>query len=171
MIVWGKDMNKKAMIQIAILSMVFMAGVLSSSLYTKTNIESPSNTNQNIIYDIPSPGNTIKESQIEVYNDRVIINIKDARWAKFTPTGSMMPTFSNDSYAIEIEPKSPDEIQIGDIISYRYQDISIIHRVIDKYIGSDGETYFVMKGDNNPTRDPFDVPYRDVERKAVALIY
>ena len=45
-----------------------------------------------------------------------------------------------------------DQINIGDILVYRYQDTVITHRVVDKYY-SNGHLAFRTKGDNNKTVD------------------
>ncbi|MFC2134860.1 hypothetical protein ACFLTH_09600 [Bacteroidota bacterium] len=120
----------------------------------------------------PSPSDWVKNEQIEVYSDRVILDIKDAQWAVFTNTNSMDPIFDETSNGIEIVPKSEADISIGDIVSYNseYADGSIIHRVI--YKGQDEQgTYFIMKGDNNPTSDPGKVRFSQMNRVLVAVIY
>jgi|TARA_B100001971_G_C17976007_1_gene424840 hypothetical protein len=120
----------------------------------------------------PSPGDWIKESQIHVYNDKVIIDIKNAEWASFWNTNSMDPLLDETSNGIEIKPKSENDIQVGDVISYvSEEDFStIIHRVVD--IGYDEEgRYFTMRGDNNSAEDPERVRFYQVQRVLVAVIY
>ncbi|MFH1589043.1 MAG: hypothetical protein ABIB43_00555, partial [archaeon] len=119
-----------------------------------------------------SPSDWIKENQIEVYSDRIIIDLKNAEWATFTNTNSMDPIFDETSNAIEIVPESEDEINVGDIVSYEseFADGTIIHRVV--YKGQDElGTYFVMKGDNNPSSDPGRVRFEQIRRVLVAIIY
>lgn len=121
---------------------------------------------------IPSPMNFFSEEQIKVYKDRVILDADNIQWAAFEDTKSMLPIISNNSNALQIVPKCPEEIQLGDIVSYRskYADGIIIHRVA--YIGTDNEgTYFILKGDNNPSSDPGKVRCSQIERKVVAIIY
>jgi hypothetical protein len=128
-------------------------------------------TNENS-RDKPSPMDYFTESQIKVYKDKVLLDAKDIQWASFEDTKSMLPVISNNSNALQIVPKCPDEIQLGDIISYKsnYADGIIIHRVV--FIGSDDDgTYFVLKGDNNPSSDPGKIRCSQIQRKVVAILY
>jgi c-di-AMP phosphodiesterase-like protein len=122
--------------------------------------------------DIPSPYDWIKEEQIKVYNDQIIIKLKDAKWATFTNTKSMDPVIDRKSNAIEIVPKSEEDIHVGDIVSYksRYIQGVVIHRVIKKEKDKYG-TYFIMKGDNNPYSDPEKVRFNQIKRVLVIIIY
>jgi len=65
-----------------------------------------------------SPQDRIKDWQIEVYQNRVVINIDDAQWAAFADTNSMDPVLDKGANAIQIVPKSEDDIKVGDIVSY-----------------------------------------------------
>ncbi|MBC8500212.1 MAG: hypothetical protein H8D38_00415 [DPANN group archaeon] len=120
----------------------------------------------------PSPSDWIKENQIEVYSDRIILDIQNAEWAIFTNTNSMDPVIDEHASAIEIVPQSEADINVGDIVSYEseFADGSIIHRVV--YKGQDEEgVYFIMKGDNNPTSDPGKVRFHQIKRVLVVIIY
>ena len=122
--------------------------------------------------DISSPADHIEESAIEVYSDKVILNIANPQWARFTDTNSMDPVLDQGSNAIEIIPQSPDAIHVGDIISYEnaISGGTIIHRVSE--IGYDDNGWFaVTKGDNNPTADPMKVRFDDIQRLVVAIVY
>jgi signal peptidase I len=167
-------MNKKAFLKAFAITLVFMLGFLTSNIYAGINTERPSTIDlgDNRTDEVPSPSKWIQEDQIGVYSQRVILDIEDPQWAMFTDTHSMEPVLSSRSYAIEIVPESPDEVNIGDIVSYesKYADGIIIHRVIDKGYDSDG-VYFVMKGDNNPTQDPGKIRFDQLQRVVVAIIY
>src|SRR3989338_6680258 len=65
-----------------------------------------------------SPQDHVKESQIIVLEDKVILDIKDVSWTTFTDTNSMDPLLDTGSNGIEIKPKSIEDIKIGDVISY-----------------------------------------------------
>ena len=120
----------------------------------------------------PGPADRIVESQIFVYNDRVLLDIENAQWSRFADTKSMEPVLHAGANAIQVVPQSPNEIQVGDIISYRseFADGIIIHRVIHK--GEDPlGTYFIAKGDNLPTSDPGRIRFDQIERVVVAIIY
>ena len=119
-----------------------------------------------------NPKDRIPEKAIAVYKDRIILDLQNAQWATFTDTHSMEPVLFKGANAIEITPKSVDDIKVGDIISYRseYAEGSIIHRVV--YKGQDDEgTYFIMKGDNLQTSDPGRVRFEQIDRVVVAIIY
>lgn len=121
----------------------------------------------------PSPYDRVTEDKIHVLKDKIVIEIDDAVWARFTDTNSMDPVIDIGSNAIEIVPKSDcSDIHIGDIISYdsKYSDGTIIHRVIEKGYDSRG-LYFILKGDNNPRNDPGKVRCSQVQRIVIAVIY
>ncbi len=117
-----------------------------------------------------SPGDHIPEQDISVYEDRVIIKLEGAKWASFADTNSMDPVFDKDNNAIQIVPTSPDQINVGDIISYKQGSKVIIHRVVEKNIDGDG-WYFIVQGDNNAAADPGKIRFADVTRLTVAVIY
>ena len=117
-----------------------------------------------------SPQDRIAERDIEVYPDRVVINLEGAQWARFADTNSMDPIIDRGVNALQIAPKSMDDIEVGDIISYQSGERVIIHRVIEKAIDEQG-WYVTAKGDNNPTADPNKVRFEDITRVLVAVIY
>tara|TARA_B100000315_G_C14470783_1_gene538210 strand:- start:172 stop:642 length:471 start_codon:yes stop_codon:yes gene_type:complete len=120
--------------------------------------------------ELHSPSDWIKEKQIKVYPNQVIININEPMWASFTNTNSMDPFIDENSNAIEIKPKSPLDIKVGDVISYQTKYSIIIHRVVK--IDQDKEgIYYLVKGDNNKITDPFKVRFKDVVGVVVAVIY
>jgi hypothetical protein len=124
------------------------------------------------VIDRPSPGDWIKEDQIKVLDNQVIIELKNAKWSKFTDTRSMDPIIDKTSNAIEIVPRNEEDINVGDIVSYRsnFAEGSFIHRVIEKETDKDG-VYFVIKGDNNQKPDPGRIRFSQIERVLVAVIY
>jgi len=91
----------------------------------------------------------------------------------------MDPLLDEDSHAIEISPATPEQINVGDIISYQTEMGVIIRRVVenrgdeeDGENGEDGEgIYYIVKGDNNKFHDPFKVRFADVVGVVVAIIY
>ena len=145
---------------------------------TNTNtIESTTDTiintfRSNRPQELSSPYDHIKENQIHVYDSRIIIDIDDPEWATFTDTNYMDPVIDYGANAIEIIPKTQNEVHVGDIVSYRsdYAEGIIIHRVIGTGYDSVG-WYAVMKGDNNPEKDPGKVRFEQIQRIVVAIIY
>lgn len=120
--------------------------------------------------EIFSPSDWIKQDQIKVYSNKVIIELEQPTWASFTNTNSMDPFLDETSNAIEIKPSSPESIQPGDIISFHTEFGIIIHRVIEK--GEDEEgIYYTVKGDNNSFQDPFKVRFSQIQGVLVAIIY
>lgn len=117
-----------------------------------------------------APQDFIKEEQIMVYDDKIVIDVSNVTWAGFESTGSMTPTLSEDANALEIEPLSPEEIKKGDIISYETSDGIIIHRVVE--IGEDEQGWYALtKGDNNKLNDPYKVRFSQVQRLLIGILY
>ncbi len=129
--------------------------------------DSPNLFSSNEIY---SPSDWIKEDQIKVYNNKIVLEIFNSTWAKFTNTNSMDPFIDESANAIEILPDDPDMISIGDVISYQTIGGIVIHRVIDKGYDNKG-IFYTVKGDNNSFKDPFKVRYEDIKGVVVAVIY
>jgi len=122
--------------------------------------------------DKSSPYDWIKPYQISVYNDQVIIKIENPEWSMFTDTKSMDPIIDSTSNAIEIIPKSEDDIHLGDIVAYKsnYKDGTVTHRIIE--IGNDAFGWYArLKGDNNDRIDPGKVRFEQIKRVVVAIIY
>ena len=122
--------------------------------------------------DRDSPVDRIKESQIHVYDDVVVIEIDNPEWSTFTDTNSMDPVIDKGANAIHIVPSSENELSVGDIVAYEseYSDGTIVHRIIEISEDEDGK-YFIMKGDNNPEPDPGRVRFSQIKRVLVAIIY
>ncbi len=120
----------------------------------------------------PYPKDRIKEEQIKIYPDKVVIEIKGARYASFADTHSEEPFLGAGSNAIQITPKSPEDIQIGDIISYRsfLTGEIIIHRVI-KMDKDDKGIYYTAKGDNNKDPDKERIRFEQIKSVLVGVIY
>ncbi len=148
---------------ILLLSIIFLAGFLSHGFYINY-FENPT--------DLPGPHPHLQEDQIELQNDQVILHLPQAQFASFTPTHSMDPVLDSDAHALEITPKTENEIHIGDIISYQseYAEGTLIHRVINIQKDEQG-TYFTLKGDNNPEPDPGKVRFEQIKRVLVAILY
>jgi hypothetical protein len=119
-----------------------------------------------------SPPDHIKEENIHVYSDRVIIEIQNPEWATFTPTKSMDPVIDVGANSIQIVPQNESIIGLGDIASYEseYATGTIIHRIV--YIDKDElGTYYHLKGDNNILKDPGKIRFNQIRRITVGIIY
>jgi len=122
--------------------------------------------------ELASPQDWIPENNIRVEKDKVIIYIEDAQWARFTDTNSMDPVLDDGSNAIQIPPEKPEDIQVGDIVSYKsqYNDGRIIHRVVETGYDKDG-WYCIMKGDNNKNADPGKIRFEDIYTVTIGILY
>jgi signal peptidase I len=153
----------------ALVLSIFSLGFISAYLVVllENNVETPfsfSKSEQDI-----TPSNVINEKDIKVYNDRVVIYIDGAKISRYAPTGSMRPTFDEYSNGIKITPESENDINVGDIITYRDGEDLIVHRVVEK--GEDQEgTYFITKGDNNAIVDG-KIRFSMIDSKTIAILY
>lgn len=131
-----------------------------------------------------SPKDRISENQIHVFKDKIVIDVNNPSWSSFVNTNSMDPVFDYGANGIEVLPNNPLDIQVGDVISYEYQDKNneyqdkntnniksiIAHRVVE--IGKDEKgIYYIAKGDNNVIKDPEKVRFEQVKGVLVGLIY
>jgi len=118
-----------------------------------------------------SPGDWIEERQIEMRPDGVFIHLNNPQWAILADTNSMDPVFDSEAHLIQVFPTSPAQIKVGDIVSYASPvGFTIVHRVIQ--ISHDGDGWYaILKGDNNPTPDPWKVRFDMVKRVTVMVVY
>ncbi|MBS3093438.1 signal peptidase I [Candidatus Pacearchaeota archaeon] len=160
-------MNKIKIIEIFI---IFIVGFLSGSLILANSaaIELPA-LNYLFRNSTPAPLDHVAESNIKIYNDRVIIYVNDASLSSYASTGSMRPVLDEGSNGIRIKPQTEDEIQEGDIVTFRRNNLLIVHRVVEK--GTDEEGfYFIAQGDNNSIADG-KIRFNDIEWKTIGVIY
>ena len=137
------------------------------------NVEKPASLNlfDSFSKEKASPSDWVKENQIHVYNDKVVIDLENAKWGKFTDTNSMDPVLDINCNSIELVPEKPEQIEEGQIVTYKseYADGVIIHRVIQKGQDEQG-TYFTLKGDNNSAADPGKVRFNQIETVVVGIL-
>ena len=118
---------------------------------------------------VSAPYDFVDEDQIEIFKDKIIINLEGASLGRYAPTGSMIPLLDENANGIRIEPKSETDIHIGDIITFQDGRNLIVHRVVD--IGSDEKgTYFITKGDNNDISDG-KIRFKDVRYITIGVIW
>jgi signal peptidase I len=117
-----------------------------------------------------SPADRVDSENIAVMANGVLIKgLTNVRLVNLADTNSMDPVLDVESTAIEITPKSADELYVGDIVSYQSGSNTIIHRIIS--VGSDGEWYAITKGDNNAVSDPEKVRFEQVKGVVVGIVY
>ena len=116
------------------------------------------------------PHDRINNSDIKFYPDKVIIEGKFTR-GTFVGTHSMIPVIFKNATSLSIVPSSPDEIIIGDIITFNHpKEGLMVHRVIKKSSDNKG-IYFITKGDNSYARDLYKVRFEDIEKVMVGIIW
>lgn len=152
--------------------LVFILGWFSADMYkiiSNLNVEKPLSVSG---YEFSSPGDWVKESQIKIYSDYVLIKIKNATWGSFADTNSMDPLLDANANSIELKPQSEKELKVGDIIAYKadFVDGVIIHRIV-KIDSDEKGWYVVVKGDNNPHPDPQKVRFDQIKGVLVGVIY
>lgn len=158
--------------------LVFSIGFVSSMLLSNLLVydaEKPLNIGlktSTIRPDKQSPSDHIKQDQIHVLKDKIVIDLKDAAWSTFTDSNSMDPFLDKEANGIEIRPTSPSQVGVGDIVAYKSSLTTgvVIHRVVEKGFDENG-TYFILKGDNNPGIDPEKVRFEQIEGVLVGIIY
>ncbi|MDD5192667.1 MAG: signal peptidase I [Candidatus Nanoarchaeia archaeon] len=164
-------MNIEKLIKVSI---IFLLGFLSANIaglfliygseipFSFTNFSFSSGNNS-------APFDFVKENQIQIYDDKIIINVENASISRYAATGSMLPVLDEGSNGIRIVPKSEADIHIGDIITFKQDNMLIVHRVVN--IGTDSEgTYFTTKGDNNSINDG-KIRFKDIKFITIGIIW
>jgi len=169
LLVGGK--MQKILTIIFILS-VFGLGWVSSSMFaiaSATGSQQPLGFGQAVL---STPSDRVSEDKIHVFDDKIVLDIKNASWASFTPTHSMEPLISDKSHGIELSPKSPEELKVGDVISYNSDFTTglVIHRIIKTGVDENG-WYAIVKGDNNAEQDPGKVRFDKINGVLIGVIY
>ena len=151
--------------------LIFLVGFLSCFLVlyvlSLSNIEKPLGMAFNQNFD-KAPGDWIKTAQISITSNAIIIAISNASLSQYASTGSMKPVFDSGANGIRIIPNSPEEIQLGDIITYGPE--NIVHRVIQKGQDDSG-TWFLTKGDNNNIDDGVKIRFSEIKYVTIGVLY
>ena len=82
-------------------------------------------------------------------------------------SGSMEPNINIGDIVIT---KDKEDLQVGDIISYRKGHSVITHRISQVSYNENGEKIYKTKGDNNNTEDSEEISTADIEGKVVKVI-
>lgn len=151
----------------------FALGFLSCALiiygFNYSNIEVPFGTGLSIRSNTSAPSNWIEDKDIVVFEDMIMLKIPNATISSYANSGSMKPFFDEEANGIRIVPESAEQIEVGDIISYRFEGMLVVHRVIEKGFDEKG-VYFITKGDNNIINDG-KVRFEDIEYVTVGIIF
>lgn len=148
---------------------MFLIGFLScvAFFYLTGSVEQPFGFSYS--GNVNAPSDYIQEEDIYLFENKILINIDNARISRYADTGSMKPVLDENSNGIQIKPLSVNEIEIGDIVSYRSGFDLIVHRVVEKGIDERG-VYFITKGDNSEVVDG-KIRFSDIEYKTVGVLW
>ena len=147
------------LIVIALITGIFIGTIIP-------DIRTPDSTDA---VDLPSPGNWIDKQDVDVYKDKVVINIEGAVKAGVKDTNSMDPLIDKDSELIEIHTDASN-IHAGDIISFEASGNIIVHEVVETGYDNDG-WYAITKGYNNNKVDPGKVRAGNLKGVVVGILY
>jgi len=108
----------------------------------------------------------------------LLIGIIAAQHMNVVVSGSMEPIFyRGDIVIVEktslfgLQEFNPEQLEKGDIIIYKatWFPEPVIHRIIYVGTNSQGQRYYITKGDNNPSPDPAAVYPNQVLAKVVKI--
>ncbi|MDP2922375.1 MAG: hypothetical protein Q8O30_01465 [Candidatus Omnitrophota bacterium] len=139
-------MDKKKTLYLSALIIFFILGWFLNSVIETISIhqEKPLLGDK----EISSPYNRIKEDDLQLSPDKLVINLPGIALASYTDTNSMDPLLDERTTGIEIIPKTEEEIHVGDIVAYESGNDLIPHRVIQT--GKDEQGWYaIVKGDNS----------------------
>lgn len=117
--------------------------------------------------------------EIAIYAIIIIIALVAAQHLNVVVSGSMEPVFyRGDIVAVEkvnlfglgIQEFDPDDVEVGDIVVYdaKWVNEAVIHRVIN-ITEINGSTYYVIKGDNNDSPDPYYVEPSQITDRVITI--
>jgi hypothetical protein len=166
LLIWGFILKFR---YLALILIVFVLGWFSSVVYSYLDFSEKPFGFSNEVF---SPSDWIKQDQIKVLDDKIVISIENATWAQFADTNSMDPVLDIGANSLQLKPSSCDELKVGDIISYHAGFIKgvVVHRIVS--IGEDEEGWYaITKGDNNRNEDPEKVRFSQVKGVLVGVLY
>ncbi len=154
------------------LVLTFVLGWFSSYVYSNINFSSGDELPSFGTKPRPSPYDRVKESQIDILDDKVIINVPNVQWSSYADTHSMEPVLRAGANGLELIPRSEYDIHVGDIVAYEsnLSDGLIVHRIIESGRDEQG-IYYLLKGDNNSSVDPGRVRFFDIKYVLIGVIY
>lgn len=152
-------------------TLIFLAG-LASGLFLFYIVQY-SNFNFSLagftIKENTSPFSRINNDDILVYEDKIILKIPNITISNYADTGSMKPFLDENTNGIKIVPEKSQDIQVGDIISFRQSGKLIVHRVIEKGTDEKG-VYFITRGDNNYLNEG-KIRFEDIEYVTIGVLW
>ncbi|MEK6918880.1 MAG: hypothetical protein AABW73_02465 [Nanoarchaeota archaeon] len=118
-----------------------------------------------------APERILSAGDIEVYPNKIVINVANSSLSRYAATGSMIPTLNENSKGIKIPVTSKNQLHIGDIVTYQDANSNdlIIHRIIGISFDEKGD-FYIIKGDNNIVSDG-KIRFEQIKYKLVVLVY
>lgn len=125
-----------------------------------------------------SPKQRIGTWNMFFYNNTITFNnITISYGPGYENSTSMQPTMDGaNSYQIYAIPKSPYDLQVGDIIYFYPEDKSwgdgrpVLHRIYS--IGNDSEgIWYITKGDNVEESDGIKIRFNQIKYVVIGIIY
>ncbi len=156
--------NKTFLISLLIISFIF--GWFLNSLFLTLDVhkEKPFFGSE----ERSSPYDRVKERNLQLFSDKLVINFPYIQLASYADTNSMDPLIDEHANGLEIIPESEEEVHVGDIIAYQSGDDLISHRVT--FIGEDGlGWYAIAKGDNSDK--PEKVRFGQIKYILIGILY
>lgn len=163
----------KQLLLIPIILSTFILGFLVNSAFSySTSIkELPFNSLFSRNSERESPSDYIQEENIQVFPDRIIIFLNNAKISSYEDTNSMDPLLDINHNGIEV-PADCSNLEKGDIIAYKatWVNAIVIHRIVEISKNNEG-IYFTAKGDNSNINDPQKIRCSEIKSKLVGVLY
>jgi hypothetical protein len=121
------------------------------------------------IFDAAAPLDRVSSEDIIVFDDSVLIRVENATLSSYSPGESMLPLIDVGANGIRIVPKNSDDVDVGDIVSFRKGETLVVHRVIEKGFDNEG-LYFITQGDSASFSDG-KVRFSDIEHVTIGVIW
>ncbi|MCR4284753.1 MAG: S26 family signal peptidase [archaeon] len=116
-----------------------------------------------------SPSDWIKEDDITLFDEMIILRVKGATISNYASTGSMRPTIDEGANGIRIIPEKVEDINVGDIVSFELDKKMVVHRIVARGEDDDG-TYFVTQGDNATFSDG-KIRFDDIKYVTIGVLW
>lgn len=154
--------------------LVFLLGFFSCAFLFigfSSDLEIPFKTGL-VVFDgevLSAPSDWVSEEDIIILEDKIILRINGATLSNYADSGSMVPVLDKGANGIRIVPENSDDVEVGDIVSFRFGGLLVVHRVVEKGVDESG-VYFIMKGDSNSISDG-KIRFSDIEYVTIGIIY
>ena len=150
---------------------LFQAGNYFGSVEKPFSLSTFNTMSGSITGNVVAPEKSLNLGDIEVYPNKIIINLQNASLSRYAATGSMNPTLNENSKGIKIPITEKKQLHVGDIITYLDNNSGdlIIHRIIAIGFDEKGD-FYMTKGDNNLVSDG-KIRFQQIRYKLVVLVY